>query len=112
MATITITKAEAASEFLNSFPFEINIGHRKGQYSASSYWPNGDVGRDQYCGGHAGTLEAAVAKMLEKRAEAEAAGKLLRTAAECKAAVIGLMREHDAAPASFRDAVDALPVAL
>jgi len=35
---------------------------------------------------------------------------VLRTATEVKEAVLNLIREHDAAPASFRDAVDALPV--
>ena len=48
--------------------------------------------------------------MWDKVEKAKAAKKVLKTAAECKDAVLDLIREHDAAPAAFRDAVDALPV--
>lgn len=82
----------------------------EGRFAASVYWPNGDVLWDKHCWAAADTLDAAVAEMVEKVAEAERGGVKLTTAAECKAAVLDLIREHDAAPAAFRDAVDALPV--
>lgn len=82
----------------------------EGRFMASVYWPNGDVLRDKHCWAGAETLDEAIAGMVEKVAEAEREGVKLTTAAECKAAVLDLIREHDAAPAAFRDAVDALPV--
>jgi len=81
-----------------------------GRFSATVYWPSGDVLRDKLCHGLAGSIAEAIDRMEAEIVKAEAAGKKLKTAAECKAAVIDLIREHEAAPASFRDAVDALPV--
>lgn len=81
-----------------------------GHFVATVYWPNGDVVRGKLCCGCASTLAKAVEEMEADIAKAEAAGLQLATAAECKAAVLDLIREHDAAPASFRDAVYALPV--
>lgn len=88
-----------------------NDGLAGQRFSAATYWPNGDVVRDRGCHGHGATVEQAIAAMLAKVEIAKSEVPKLKTAAECKAAVIDLIREHDAAPASFRDAVDALPVA-
>lgn len=83
---------------------------RSNSFIASVYWPSGDVLLDKFCCGHGATLSKAIADMDGKIEKAKLEGKKLTTAAECKAAVLDLIREHDAAPASFRDAVDALPV--
>lgn len=111
--TTTISATEAAEQVFREAPFpNLSINHNgAGSFSANSFWPNGDVGCGVFCMGSGPTIEVALSKLAEKWATAEAAGKKLRTAAECKAAVIDLIREHDAAPASFRDAVDALPIA-
>lgn len=116
METVTATRAENAATFervftTSRFP-RLSIGlDRGGTFSATTYWPSGDVCRDRFCCGSAATIDGAIAALAVKWEAAAAEGKKLRTAAECKAAVIDLIREHDAAPASFRDAVDALPVA-
>lgn len=114
--TKLINKAAEAQEFLGAInaPF-LSIyppskGHRPDQWGVGCYWPNGDILKDTNCMGNGDTLEAAVTDMWVKVEKVKAAGKVLKTAAECKKAVIALIREHDAAPASFRDAVDALPV--
>jgi len=83
---------------------------RAGWFSANVYWPSGDTVRDKLCYGGGASIAEAIERMEAEIVKAEAAGKKLKTAAECKAAVIDLIREHEAAPASFRDAVDALPV--
>lgn len=113
MNTDTMTRVGAAEALIDSFELKVSIGKawHGGGYLASCYWPNNDVVRDARCHGHGATLAAAIADMEQKVEEAKAAIKPLNTAAECKDAVIALIREHDAAPASFRDAVDALPVA-
>lgn len=114
MTTETMTRYEAAEAVLLAGPKDMTIG-RRGRYAngymATCYWPNGDVVRDVGCHGYGDTLAEAIADMNAKIEEAKAKGKPLKTAAECKEAVINLIREHEAAPASFRDAVDALPVA-
>lgn len=109
----TMTQVDALDEYLNSFGYQIGIDRRKsGQFSVHSYYPNGDISRDHFCHGIASTVRKAVELMQIKRDEASREVKKLRTASECKEAVLDLIREHEAAPASFRDAVDALPVAL
>ena len=78
-------------------------------YTVSGYWPNDSL-RGKFCLGSAPTLAGALADYADKIAAAKVATQVLRTAKDCKDAVIALIREHDAAPAAFRDAVDALPV--
>lgn len=109
MDTMTLNRTE---ELLKSKGGKIGFGVRfdRGRFSASCHWPNGDVIRDAHCYGSGVTLGEAIAKMEEKIEEVKNRRRPLRTASECKAAVIDLIREHEAAPASFRDAVDALPV--
>jgi len=110
-----IDKAIIAQEFIGAInaPFLTiyppSVGHHN-QWGAGCYWPNGDILKDTSCHGLGDTLEAAIAGMWEKVEQAKVAKKVLKTAAECKDAVLSLIREHDAAPAAFRDAVDALPV--
>lgn len=113
MASKTISKSEVTEQFMRGFDvpgFSISI-KKSGGFDAHTYWPNGDAGRDQFCYGSGSTIDAAIAGMLEKVELAKLAKRKLKTAAECKDAVLALIREHDAAPASFRDAVDELPVA-
>lgn len=114
--TRTINKALIAQEFLASIEGLPGLSvytpgtHGTRGWSASCYWPKGDVVRDVGCHGSGETLEAAIANMFVEVEKAKSATSVLKTAAECKEAVLNLIREHDAAPASFRDAVDALPV--
>jgi hypothetical protein len=81
------------------------------KFSVSGYTRDGDCVRGTHVFEQADTLVEAVQKYRAAFAEAEAQSVKLRTAAECKAAVLDLIREHDAAPAAFRDAVDDLRVA-
>lgn len=106
--TIT-TEIENFLATYSAMRFSVSM-NPEGRFTASVYWPNGDVLRDKHCWAGADTLDAAIAGMVEKIAEAEKEAPQLTTAAECKAAVLDLIREHNAAPAAFRDAVDALPV--
>lgn len=112
----TVSKAQIAQEYLASIEglpgltvFTPGTHGAKG-WGATCYWPKGDVVRDTSCHGSGETLEAAIADMFVKIDAVKNAAPVLKTAAECKEAVLNLIREHDAAPASFRDAVDALPV--
>ena len=111
-----IDQVAIAQEFLGDInaPFLAiyppSVGHCPNQWGAGCYWPNGDILKDIRCQGSGPTLEAAIASMWDKVEKAKAAKKVLKTAAECKDAVLDLIREHDAAPTAFRDAVDALPV--
>lgn len=109
----TITHLEAAETVLMGGPKDFTIArNRHGSgFSAYCYWPNGDVLRDIGCHGNGLTLADAIADMAAKIEKAKATRKVLKTAAECKEAVVQLIRQHEAAPAAFRDAVDALPVA-
>ncbi|MET0364876.1 MAG: hypothetical protein ABW169_09485 [Sphingobium sp.] len=79
-------------------------------WSACCYWPHGELLSGVRCDGKGDTLDEAMADLRVKLDAAKSAAPILKTAAECKEAVLNLIREHDAAPASFRDAVDALPV--
>ena len=113
--TTTINKAQIAQDFLAGVEapgvtFFKPGTHGYRTWGATCYWPKGDVIRDTGCHGTGETLEAAIADMFVKIEKAKEQQKVLKTAAECKEAVLNLIREHDAAPASFRDAVDALPV--
>lgn len=113
MDTITESNLNIAATFLreSDFPY-FSISYKKGaEFSASCYWPNGDLIRDIHCCGHGETLDAAMTIMREKIEAAKIARRKLRTASECKAEVLKLISEHDAAPASFRDAVDNMDVA-
>lgn len=112
----TVTKVQIAQDFLASIEGLPGLSvytpgtHGVRNWSASCYWPKGDVVRDIGCHGNGDTLADAITDMLAKVEKAKDQAKVLTTAAECKEAVLNLIREHDAAPASFRDAVDALPV--
>lgn len=117
MTTATIPSAADAEAFLSTITAPLCTVYLPGQgwgkdWSVNCYWPNGDILRDTRCDGKGDTLEAAVADMWAAVEKAKNARPVLKTAAECKEAVLDLIREHDAAPASFRDAVDALPVKL
>lgn len=72
-------------------------------------YPNGDVGKDPVYG-RGPTLAAALADCLHNVDLMKNQGPELRTAREVKEAVIKLIGEHKAAPASFRAAVDGLRV--
>lgn len=120
MDTTTIAPVQVAHEFLGSIGstapgFSIfvpgdNHLHSSKDWGATCYWPNGDLLRDTACHGTGHTLETAIADMWAKVEKAKSAQRVLKTAAECKEAVLDLIREHVVAPASFWDAVDALPV--
>jgi hypothetical protein len=100
------TEAEA---LLKSLPKGASFSTSGSGFSANCYEPD-DVVCGTFCMGRGDTLEQAIAGMLLKVEEAKRHGKLLRTPKEVKEAVIGLIREHDAAPASFRAAIDDLRV--
>ena len=109
----TVSKAQIAQEFLaDTVPAKmgLSLSVDGAGFRASCYYPNGDCLRDKFCYGSAATLSEAVERMLTEVEQAKDYIRPLATAAECKEAVLNLIREHDAAPASFRDAVDALPV--
>jgi len=110
----TVSKAQIAQEFMASIDVpDLAIFAPKRtarEWRTVCYWPNGDVVRDQACYGVGDTLDAAIADMMTAIEKAKYVTPILKTAAEVKEAVLNLIREHDAAPASFRDAVDALPV--
>ncbi len=111
MDTAVFPDTRATEKFLATLPEDITIGrgqHHK--YVVSSYWPHHDVVRGRGCFGHGETLGEAIAAMLIKLEEAKTKRQPLRTASECKAAVIELIQEHNVSPAAFRDAVDDLPV--
>ncbi len=107
----TITAHTDVEAYLHDLPQGTSLSARGKSYHASCYWPAEDVIRGAHCFGVAGTLEAAIADMCAQLEKAKTARAKLRTAAECKTAVLNLIREHDAAPAAFRDAVDDLDVA-
>lgn len=111
----TINKAQIAQDFLIAADIpDMSVyvpgNHWGGKWSVRCYWPHGDLINGTACDGRGDTLELAVAELREKLEAAKNSAPVLKTAAECKEAVLNLIREHDAAPASFRDAVDALPV--
>ena len=109
----TVSKAQVAEEFLAAVverKMALSFRVDGASFAASCYYPNGDCSRDKFCHGSAPTLAEAVEKMLEQVEKAKLEKPVLRTASAVKEAVLDLIREHDAAPASFRDAVDALPV--
>lgn len=111
MATDTIVREHAETEaLLRNLPNGADIRFKRGEFSAMCHEPD-DVIRGVFCCGRGPTLAEAIAKMREKMEAAKRANQKLRTAAECKDAVLNLIREHDAAPAAFRDAVDDLDVA-
>ena len=114
MSTSEIT-AEVVQDFISRIDapsFTIFAPSEGGnRWGATTYWPKGDILRDEGCHGRGTSLEAAINDMWAKVEKAKLTKKKLKTAAECKDAVLALIREHDAAPASFRDAVDDLPVA-
>ncbi|MFS0736965.1 hypothetical protein ABC347_07935 [Sphingomonas sp. 1P06PA] len=89
---------------------DLSIRLSGSQISASCTWPHGDVVRGKFCHGQSVDLAEAIAQLRAELDKAKLAAKKLKTAAECKEAVLDLIREHDAAPASFRDAVDQLQV--
>lgn len=109
LQTISHEYAEVEA-LLRDLPNNADIGFKRGEFSAMCHEPD-DVVRGVFCCGRGPTLAEAIAKMREKMEAAKRAHQKLRTAAECKAAVLNLIREHDAAPAAFRDAVDELDVA-
>jgi len=113
----TIPSAADAQAFLSTIDAPLCTVYLPGKgwgkgWSVNCYWPNGDILRDTRCDGKGETLAEAVAEMWASVEKAKTARSVLKTAAEVKNAVLDLIREHDAAPASFRDAVDALPVKL
>lgn len=109
LQTISHEYAEVEA-LLRDLPNNADIGFKRGEFSAMCHEPN-DVVHGTFCCGRGKTLAAAIEAMNAKIKAAKAARAKLRTAAECKAAVLNLIREHDAAPAAFRDAVDELDVA-
>ena len=111
MNTKTAPSASDCVEFMDSIGLkDISLGRSPHGFSASTYWPGGDVLMDKGCHGHGPTLEGAIDAMLKKVEIAKTEKIKLTTAAQCKAAVQALIREHDAAPDDFVAAVDALLV--
>lgn len=104
MSTDILEKTQTET-LLIGLPAGTTIGAIDGRFKANCYEPN-DVIRGVQCFGSAPTLAEAIADMLAEREKALTAAPVLRTAAECKAHVQALIREHKAAPPSFRDAVD------
>lgn len=112
MITIEATNTEATAALLKSLGHkDVRIGFSDlGGFTASTYWPNGDVLKDRCCYGSGNTLAEAIEEMQEKVEKAKAEPPRIKTAAACKAAVLDLINKHDATPAEFRAAVEALPV--
>jgi hypothetical protein len=97
-------------EMLISLPgYMVAVGAYNGGFRVSGY-----AGDDMLCDKHiwvsGGSVDEAVANYRVAHVEALKEKSVLKTPAAVKEAVIDLIREHDAAPASFRDAVDALRV--
>ena len=96
--TKVIDKAQIAQDFLASIEglpgLSISTPKTYGRenWGASCYWPKGDVVRDIGCHGSGETLEAAIADMFVKIEKAKAQATVLKTAAECKEAVLKLIR--------------------
>lgn len=111
----TVCKAQIAQEYLAAAEIPdmtvyIPGVHWGRLWSVRCYWPHGDILKGVACAGKGESLDEAIADLRVKLEAAKNAAPVLKTAAECKEAVLNLIREHAAAPASFRDAVDALPV--
>lgn len=85
----------------------IYAGH---SFSAHCRFPDDDI-NGEFCHGSGNTIADAIDDMMRKFDLAKSKGKILTTPAAVKAAVVELMAEHKAAPASFRAAVDDLRVA-
>lgn len=113
--TKTINKAQIAQDFLIAADIpDMSVyvpgNHWGKQWSVRCHWPHGDIIKGTACDARGDTLELAVAELRAKLEAAKNSAPVLKTAAEVKDAVIALIKEHDAAPAAFRDAVDSLPV--
>ena len=113
MTVATTTHAHTETEaLLMSLPkgamIYINQYATRLEFKATAY-PDGDCMNDA-CRGKGPTLAAAIDEMMRNLDLAKNAGPVLKTAREVKAAVVNLIAEHKAAPASFRAAVDDLRV--
>lgn len=112
MATLTKSKTEVVEAVLTGSGYPglmigLNTGHT---FSAWAYYPSGDVVKDVGCYGNGKTIAEALRDLAKKWEAAAAVGRKIKTAADCKAAVIELIEQHDAAPPEFREAVHALNV--
>ena len=109
IATPTYTETEA---LLLALPASINLSRdwisKKTTFRVSAY-PGDDLMRDRV-NGDGETLAEAIADLMHNLDLAKDQGPELRTAREVKEAVVKLIGEHKAAPASFRAAVDGLRV--
>lgn len=86
LQTISHEYAEVEA-LLRDLPNNADIGFKRGEFSAMCHEPD-DVVRGVFCCGRGPTLAEAIAKMREKMEAAKRAHQKLRTAAECKAAVL------------------------
>lgn len=110
--TIAPTEYTETEALLLALPgwsgFHVNPNDPAKRFVASIY-PNGDVGKDP-CYGRGPTLAAALEEAMHNVNLVKNQSPELRTARDVKEAVIKLIGEHKAAPASFRAAVDSLRV--
>jgi len=110
--TITTPAYTETETLLLAMPASTNLSRdwisKKSTFQVSAY-PGDDVMRDRVFGNGA-TLAEAIADMMHNLDLAKDQGPELRTAREVKDAVLKLIGEHKAAPASFRAAVDGLRV--
>lgn len=89
--------------------YMVSIMWYRDHFSVSGYVGN-DILADVRISVDGPTIAGAIAKYRPAYDKALNDKPVLKTPSAVKAAVVELMREHDAAPASFRDAVDALRV--
>lgn len=112
IVTPTHTETEALLLALpKSWSLRVNQYKRMGcdhQFEAWGY-PDDDCVK-KLLKGHGDTLAEAIADLMHNLDLEKDQGPELRTAYEVKAAVVKLIGEHKAAPASFRAAVDGLRV--
>jgi hypothetical protein len=84
---------------------------KRAGFQAFCTWPHDALTGGESCLGQGETLAAAIDEMMNQLDLAKAKQAVLKTPAAVKRAVIDLIAEHKAAPASFRAAVDDLRVA-
>ena len=113
MTVATTSHATTETEALllslpKSASIRINQYAKDLEFFATAY-VNDDVLND-HCSGKGPTLAAAIDNLMHALDLAKTNGPVLKSAREVKSAVVKLIAEHKAAPASFRAAIDGLRV--
>lgn len=107
MTTKTLTSID---DTIRELPgYMASVMYYRDHFTVSGYVGN-DILSDVRVSVDDPTVSGAIRKYIAAYEEALGAKPVLKTASAVKAAVVELIREHGAAPAEFRDAVDALRV--